>query len=148
MLSRFQFDVLRALKELGPATQRSIASSTGLSLGTINKAVKSLQDQGAISANNALTEVGEQTLRNSRVDGAVILAAGMATRLAPLSFEHPKALFQVQGEVLIERLIRQLKSANISKITVVVGHMKEQFFYLEDRFGVDLVEAPEDLNRN
>lgn len=148
MLSRFQFDVLRALKELGPATQRSIASSTGLSLGTINKAVKSLQDQGAISANNALTEVGEQALRNSRVDGAVILAAGMATRLAPLSFEHPKALFQVQGEVLIERLIRQLKSANISKITVVVGHMKEQFFYLEDRFGVDLVEAPEYLNRN
>ena len=45
----------------------------------------------------------------------------------------------VRGEVLIERQIRQLKEAGINDITVVVGYLKEQFFYLEEKFGVKLV---------
>ena len=37
------------------------------------------------------------------VDNAIIMAAGMATRLAPLSYEKPKALLNIKGEILIER---------------------------------------------
>ena len=59
------------------------------------------------------------------VDNAVIMAAGTASRFAPLSFEKPKALIEVKGEVLIERQIRQLKEAGISEIIVVVGYKKE-----------------------
>lgn len=79
---------------------------------------------------------------------AVILAAGPSTRFAPLSFERPKALFRVRGEVLVERLIRQLREAGVEDITVVVGHMKERFFYLRRAFGVTLVEAPSFAERN
>ena len=70
---------------------------------------------------------------------AIIMAAGMSSRFAPLSYEKPKGLLVVKGEVLIERQIRQLQEAGITDITVVVGYMKEQFFYLEDKFGVKLV---------
>ena len=56
---------------------------------------------------------------------AIIMAAGMSTRFAPLSYELPKGLLNVKGEVLIERQIRQLQEAGISDITVVVGYMKE-----------------------
>ena len=43
-----------------------------------------------------------------RVDNAVIMAAGTSSRFAPLSYERPKALTEVKGEVLIERQIRQI----------------------------------------
>ena len=45
---------------------------------------------------------------NNRIN-AVIMAAGMSTRFAPLSYEKPKGLWKVKGEILIEREIRQLK---------------------------------------
>ena len=44
-----------------------------------------------------------------KVDNAIILAAGTASRFAPLSYEIPKGLIEVKGEVLIERQIKQLK---------------------------------------
>ena len=48
---------------------------------------------------------------------AIILAAGMSARFAPLSFERPKGLLRVKGEVLVERQIRQLQKAGVSDIT-------------------------------
>ena len=83
-----------------------------------------------------------------KVDNAVIMAAGTASRFAPLSHERPKALIEVKGEVLIERQIRQLRQAGIEQIIVVVGYMKEQFQYLEEKFGVILVENNHYLTRN
>lgn len=66
------------------------------------------------------------------------MAAGLSSRFAPLSYEKPKGVLTVRGEVLIERQIRQLQEAGITDITVVVGYMKEAFFYLEDKFGVTI----------
>ena len=83
-----------------------------------------------------------------RVDNAVIMAAGTSSRFAPLSFERPKALIKVKGEILIERQIRQLKEAGINQIIVVTGYKSEQFTYLEEKFGVILVENKEYLTRN
>lgn len=83
-----------------------------------------------------------------KVDNAVILAAGTASRFAPLSYEKPKALAEVRGEILIERQIRQLKEAGIDEIVVVTGYKAEQFTYLEDRYGVMLVHNPDFLTRN
>lgn len=82
------------------------------------------------------------------VDNAVIMAAGTASRFAPLSYEKPKALIEVKGEILIERQIRQLQEAGISEIIIVVGYKKEQFFYLQDKFNVKIVENNDYLTRN
>ncbi|MCI8417919.1 MAG: NTP transferase domain-containing protein [Lachnospiraceae bacterium] len=82
------------------------------------------------------------------VDNAVILAAGTSSRFAPISYERPKALIPVKGEILIERQIRQILEAGIPKIAVVVGYKKEQFVYLKEKFGVTLLENPEYLTRN
>ena len=47
---------------------------------------------------------------------AIILAAGKSSRLAPFTYERPKGLFRVKGEILIERQIEQLLSAGIKEI--------------------------------
>lgn len=83
-----------------------------------------------------------------KVDNAIILAAGTASRFAPLSLEKPKALIEVRGEVLIERQIRQLREAGISEIVIVVGYRKEDFSYLTEKYGVKLAVNPDYLTRN
>ena len=77
---------------------------------------------------------------------AIIMAAGTSSRFAPLSYEKPKGLLEVKGEVLIERQIRQLKEAGVDDITVVVGYKADLFMYLKDKFGVEIV-LNEDYNR-
>lgn len=65
---------------------------------------------------------------------AIILAAGKSDSLAPFTYEKPKGLFIVKNEILIERQIEQLLDAGIKNIYVVIGYMKEKFFYLERKY--------------
>ena len=83
-----------------------------------------------------------------KVDNAVIMAAGAASRFAPLSYELPKALIPVRGEVLIERQIRQLYEAGVPEVIVVTGYKSEQFAYLAEKCGVRLVHNPDWDRRN
>ena len=83
-----------------------------------------------------------------QVDNAVIMAAGVSSRFAPLSYEKPKALIEVKGEILIERQIRQLQEVGIRDIYIVTGYKAEQFEYLQDTFGVRLIRNPAYLERN
>lgn len=82
------------------------------------------------------------------VDNAIIMAAGTSSRFVPLSYEIPKALIEVRGEILIERQIRQIQEAGISPVYIVVGYKKEQFYYLREKFGVIIIENDEYLERN
>ncbi len=84
----------------------------------------------------------------NKVDNAVIMAAGTSSRFAPLSYERPKALAEVRGEVLIERQIRQLKSAGIDQIYIVTGYMAERFEYLKGKYDIRLIYNPDYLTRN
>lgn len=77
---------------------------------------------------------------------AIIIAAGTSSRFVPLSYEKPKGLVEVKGEVLIERQIRQLHEAGVDDVTIVVGYMAEQFAYLGEKYGVQFVKN-EDYTR-
>lgn len=70
---------------------------------------------------------------------AIIMAAGTSSRFVPLSYEKPKGLLKVRGEVLIERQICQLIEAGITDITIVVGYKAELFRYLAGKYGVHIV---------
>lgn len=146
-ISKSEFKVLAALKAGGVRSQRALAERTALSLGTVNGTCRALAERG-LAAGFEVTSRGEEALAPYRVDNAVIMAAGLSSRFAPLSYERPKGVLTVRGEVLIERQIRQLKEAGIDDITVVVGYMKEAFFYLEDKFGVKICVNEEYASRN
>lgn len=70
---------------------------------------------------------------------AIILAAGMGTRLRPLTNETPKSLVKVNGEPMAERQIRFLKEKGIDDIIVVTGYLKDKFDYLKEKYGVKLI---------
>lgn len=149
MLKEKQFDVLAMLAQSSGASQRDIAESTGMSLGSVSTTMADLRQNGLVEADaNTLTADGLEALKPYRAQNAVILAAGLSSRFVPISYEKPKGILNVRGEVLIERQIRQLQEAGIHDITVVVGYKKEYFFYLEDEFGVKLVLNEEYATRN
>ena len=75
-----------------------------------------------------------------KVDNAIIMAAGTSSRFVPLSYEKPKALLEVKGEILIERQIRQLMEAKIPEIYIVIGYKAEQLSYIQKKFGVTNVD--------
>ena len=72
---------------------------------------------------------------------AMIFAAGLGTRLRPLTDTMPKALVRVGGEPLLHRVIMNLKAAGFERIVVNVHHFAEQIVdYLKtnDNFGLDI----------
>ncbi len=76
---------------------------------------------------------------------AVILAAGSATRLRPLSDTLPKCLLPVGGKPILQRLIENVAAAGIDQIGLVIGYraeairlfVKEHFPFLRVRFIVN-----------
>ena len=146
-LTKRNFTVLYEYLKNPYASQREVAERTGLSLGSVNAANKELTNEGLLES-DSLTDNGYEALHPYKVENAVILAAGLSSRFAPISYEKPKGLLKVRGEILIERQIRQLQDAGISNITVVVGYKKEYFFYLESKFGVSIVVNNEYASKN
>ncbi|MDE6717702.1 MAG: NTP transferase domain-containing protein [Muribaculaceae bacterium] len=69
---------------------------------------------------------------------AMILAAGLGTRLKPWTLEHPKALVPVQNVPMLERVMKKLKDEGFGKQTVNIHHFGEQIMdFLSSRdFGV------------
>ncbi|MBJ8133569.1 sugar phosphate nucleotidyltransferase, partial [Bacillus cereus group sp. N3] len=65
---------------------------------------------------------------------AILLAAGMGTRLRPLTLTKPKSLVEVNGKPMLERQIEYLQEIGIDEIIVVTGYLSEKFNYLVDKY--------------
>jgi choline kinase len=75
---------------------------------------------------------------------ALILAAGMGTRLNPVSGNrYPKPFQPVGGVPLIERSIRQLRRAGVEDIVIVTGHHADAFSTLANDSDVRLLFNPQ-----
>lgn len=112
----------------------------------LRELVGRLERKGYI-AEGKVTPSAMAEIEPLRVDNAVILAAGGSDISAKSVYSMPKGLYVKNGETLIERQIRQLREAGIRDITVVVGYKQEMYFFLEDKWGVNLEINP-DLKKN
>ena len=135
------------LYENDKLTEKELAIKLYKDVEKIKVAKKKLSDKGYL-IDSRVSITGEKILKEHEIENAIILAAGMSTRFVPLSFEKPKGLLKVKGQVLIERQILQLREKGIDEIIIVVGYMKEQFKYLIDKFGVILIETKEYEKKN
>ena len=75
---------------------------------------------------------------------AVLMAAGLGTRMKPLTDTIPKPLVKVNGIPMIETVINGLKERGIDEISVVTGYLGECFSYLPPKYpGLKLIENRE-----
>lgn len=71
---------------------------------------------------------------------AIILAAGLGSRLKELTKNKHKALFTIGGVPNIERTIKFLNEIGVKEIYIVTGYLSEQFDYLKEKFDVKLIK--------
>ena len=147
-MTKHESDILLALADRTFSNQRELASYTGYALGAVNKAMHSLIVNGYIDASMSITEKGRSLLKANKPKQAIILAAGFGMRMVPINHETPKAFLEIDGQPLVERLICQLQEVGIHDIKIVVGFMKEQFDYLIDKYGVQLIVNPDYARKN
>lgn len=79
------------------------------------------------------------------MDG-MIFAAGLGTRLRPLTDDRPKALVELNGKPLLEHVILKMKEAGVGRVVVNVHHyagMIENFLTSRNNFGMDVVVSDE-----
>lgn len=71
----------------------------------------------------------------------MIFAAGLGTRLKPLTDTRPKALVEVAGRPLLEHTIMRLRDAGAGRVVVNVHHFAEQiksYLHANGNFGMDI----------
>ena len=72
---------------------------------------------------------------------AMIFAAGLGTRLKPLTDHMPKALVPVAGKPILEHVIGKLKSSGFDEVVINVHHFADQiidFLKAKDNFGIKI----------
>lgn len=141
-------DILNVLLTEPYESQRHLAERSGHSLGIVNRSLKALAQAGYLDREMRPTAQTLALSRRCAPKNAVILAAGFGMRMVPINTTAPKGLLEIHGEPLVERLIRQLHEAGIRDITMVVGFMKEQYEYLIDEYGVELLVSGDYARKN
>ena len=147
-MNKQESDILNTLLIEPFVNQRVLSEVSGHSLGVVNRSLKNLIKEGYVDEFIRPTELAKRELKEKSPKNAIILAAGFGMRMVPINLECPKALMEVNGEPLIERIINQLHEVGVEKIYVVVGFMKEQFEYLIDEYSVELIVNEEYGRKN
>lgn len=143
MLTKKQFDILAALeKNKSYTSQRTLATLSGMSLGTVNKTITPLIEEGYI-ADGLITEKGIEALEPYRVRRAIFIAAGFGSRLVPITLNTPKPLVRVKGQRIIDSLIDAVYAAGIEEVYIVRGYLSEQFDQLLYKYpNIKFIENP------
>jgi mannose-1-phosphate guanylyltransferase len=79
---------------------------------------------------------------------AMILAAGLGTRLRPLTDDRPKALVEVAGRTLLEISLRRLRAFGVREVIVNVHHFADlvvEYLKKNDNFGLRIEISREDI---
>ncbi len=79
---------------------------------------------------------------------AMILAAGLGTRLRPLTDQRPKALVEVAGRTLLEITLARLRAFGVREVIVNVHHFADmiaQYLRAQDNFGMRIALSREDV---
>lgn len=78
-----------------------------------------------------------------KVNKAIIMAAGLGSRLAPVTNNIPKPMVVVNGVRMIDTIIDALHKNGIYEIHIVVGYLKHEFKKLNEKYNdLDFIENP------
>lgn len=79
----------------------------------------------------------------SRIERAIIMAAGIGKRMQPVTLDTPKPLVKVNGKAMIDSVVDALHKNGINEIYVVVGYLKEQFYQWVKKYNnITIIENP------
>ena len=77
----------------------------------------------------------------TKIDKAVVLAAGRGTRMRELTADLPKPMIEVRGKPVVQYIIEGLRDAGVAKFLIVVGYradVVQNFFGDGSRYKIDI----------
>ena len=132
MVIQIKEKIISLIHENNIISQRKISEYLNISLGSVNKYINSLLNEGCLIKENIsyretkyiITDSGNELLKsnNNRIKTAVILAAGET-----LDFDKPVGFLEILNSTLIERTIKLLSKYNIDKIIIAAGYKAEYY---------------------
>lgn len=141
-INKKTFDILVFLSENKDCSQREIANSLSMSVGTVNKYLAEMTQNGLVE-NGEVTQKGFDALEPYRVKRAIFIAAGFGSRLVPITLNTPKPLVRVNGKRIIDSLLDAVVSVGIEEIYIVRGYLGEQFDQLKYKYPtIKFIENP------
>ena len=84
--------------------------------------------------NGVISPLAYKELEEYKVNNAIIMAAGLGSRMLPLTLSTPKPLVRVNGVSFIETIIEHLLKIDIKEIYIVRGHLKDKFDVLLNKY--------------
>lgn len=136
-MRKIKYDILNYL-----AQEKSIEMMSDVlevSKKQLDKLINELIADGYLNADLTLTEKKHEKVSSKNPRNAIILASDLGIGMLTVGKNVPIGLLELEGEVVIERLIRQLYEVGIYKIDIVVGFLAEKYEYLIDKYNVNLV---------
>lgn len=138
--------IISLIHENNIISQRKISEYLNISLGSVNKYINSLLNEGCLIKENIsyretkyiITDSGNELLKsnNNRIKTAVILAAGET-----LDFDKPVGFLEILNSTLIERTIKLLSKYNIDKIIIAAGYKSEYYKKLTKEYSnLEIIE--------
>src|SRR5438876_9975031 len=80
----------------------------------------------------------------TRIDRAVVLAAGRGTRMRELTNDVPKPMIEVRGKPVLEHIVEGLRDAGVRRFLIIVGYHAEtvrNFFGDGSRYNIEIQYA-------
>ena len=139
MLTRYEFEVLAYLERENRDvfSIRQISDNLCISGTAIMKCIESLKDSALICTEGEklyITETGLDVLEPYRVKRAIILAAGLGSRMMPATADRPKPMVRVNGVRIIDTLLDAIVSVGITEITIIGGYQYEKLKDLLEKY--------------
>lgn len=134
MIDRDLFDTLVLVNENSKLAKNSNTYDLNQITNHINGSLLELKHMGYIDCDNRITEKGNILLESFCCKKAIFMAAGMGSRLKPITDQTPKPLVRVDGVRIIDRLIDSCLFAGIEEIYIVRGYLAEQFDELLNKY--------------
>ncbi len=142
-MRKTKYDILNYIAQEKPTDLTTMSDVLEVSQEQLDELIDELIEADYLNPDWTLTDKDHVEVSSKNPRNAIILASDLGIGMLTVGKNVPIGLLELEGEVVIERLINQLYEVGIYEIDIVVGFLAEKYDYLIEKYNVNLIYNPE-----